>query len=159
MRRVFGLVLAATLGASSQLVACSSTPTAAVSPLVGRWGSTNANPPSLIASQSTEWTFNADKTATRIDTTVYKDVPLSMNPDAQCTSVSQFAGLTWSTSGTNAISITGGTSSGTVTCPDAARNRTTPSAPSNLALTGTYSVTGTSLALTLNGSADTLMRK
>ena len=158
MRKMVGWVLAAGFAASS-LVACSSAPVASTSPLVGRWGSSDANPPSLLASSSTEWTFNADKTATRIDTGVYKDVPLAMNPDAQCTSVNQFAGMAWSTSGTDAISITGGTSTGTVTCPDAGRNRTSPAQPANLTLTGTYSVTGTTLALTLNGSAVTMTRK
>lgn len=122
-------------------------------PLVGKWKVTHAAPAPAIDTASQFWEFKADGKATRIDVMKYN----AMVSEDGCTQTNTFTDFVWAAKGADLTVDGGNMSSEFVGCKDPKLNQppSTPM-PSMLMMTGTWSVVGDKLTLTLQGTTDVL---
>lgn len=135
------------------LAGCDSEP--AMDPLVGGW-TAMLTPASAMDSSTEEWTFASDHTAKRVDVIHYN---ASIPSQTGCVETITYTFTNWAAA-MPSISISNGTGTDDQTgCATASMNHTGMPLQSGLNLTGNYSVSATSLTLTLNNDTETFTKK
>jgi hypothetical protein len=132
---------------------CDSEP--AMDPLVGSW-TAMLTTASAMDSQSEDWTFRSDHTATRVNVIHYN---ASIPSQTGCVETITYTFTNW-TAAMPSISISNGTGTDDqIGCATASMNHMGMPLQTGLSLGGNYSVSGSTLTMTLNNDTETYTKK